>query len=138
MIRQCRRHPYIFIQLLYIIHRRVQSYYLHRFFLIPDTILCSAAALQDIQDILQAALKLYDILWGKDINVILLDVPNGSGLKYVPKSWVHDLELHSLKYGETALLVREEYIVAFENLEAQSKVEDSRGVVVFGQPGIDA
>jgi len=75
---------------------------------------------------------------GKNINVILLDVPNGSGLKYVPKSWVHDLELHSLKYGEAALLVREEYIVALENLEAQSKVEDSRGIVVFGQPGIGA
>ncbi|KAI0245653.1 hypothetical protein BJV78DRAFT_1287359 [Lactifluus subvellereus] len=85
------------------------------------------------QDTLRAARKLYDTLWGKDLNVILLDVPNGNGLKYVPRSQVEDLELHHLEYPEYALLIRKEYIFAFDELETRPR---KGGVVVSGQPGI--
>ncbi|KAI0245655.1 hypothetical protein BJV78DRAFT_1287361 [Lactifluus subvellereus] len=87
------------------------------------------------QDTLRAARKLYDTLWGKDLNVILLDVPNGDGLKYVPRSQVNNLELHHLEYKEYALLIRKEYIFAFDALETRPR-EKIGGVVVSGQPGI--
>ncbi|KAI0250344.1 hypothetical protein BJV78DRAFT_1283292 [Lactifluus subvellereus] len=98
----------------------------------------SSEALPDMQGILQAALKLYGTLWGKDLNDILLDVPHGNGLKYVPKSWMDDLELRAFKYKEDAFLVREEYAFAFDKLETRSADSEKRGggVVVLGQPGI--
>ncbi|KAI0255005.1 hypothetical protein BJV78DRAFT_810987 [Lactifluus subvellereus] len=96
------------------------------------------SALPGMQDIHQAALKLYGTLWGKDLNDILLDVPDGNGLKYVPKSRMDDLELRAFKYKEDAFLVREEYSFAFDELETRSADSEKKGggVVVLGQPGI--
>jgi hypothetical protein len=87
-------------------------------------ILCSAAT-----GLSSSGPQVVRYLWGKDLDVILRDVPHGNGVKYVPKSRVNDLEL---PYHEKALLIRNEYIFAFNQQETMSQdfEEVCGGVVV--------
>ena len=69
---------------------------------------------------------------------MLLDVPNGRGLKYIPEIQVNEPRLPDLGYNEKVLLVRQEYISAFDQLTSMSLNDISGGVIVTGQPGIGA
>jgi hypothetical protein len=85
----------------------------------------------------QAAQKLYSTLWQKDLGKILVDVPNNKELRYLPKSEVDNLELHSLGYFEDVLLIRKEYLTIMNVLNTKSWKEcGGHGVVIIGQPGI--
>jgi hypothetical protein len=81
---------------------------------------------------LEAAQLVYNKFWGKNLNDILQPVPNYGDLKYFTEEQIVDLKLMRLLYGETVLLVREEYDVCYNAL----KDSNSGGVVVTGQPGI--
>ena len=74
-------------------------------------------------------------MWGKDLEVMLLDVPNFEGVKYLPKAQVDHLQLGILGYPEQVLLIRKEYIFSMNDLTSKSLCK-GRGVVVTGQPGI--
>ena len=68
---------------------------------------------------------------------MLMDVPNSKGLKYLPRTEVDNLELHSLGYSENVLLVRKEYLTTMNILNTKSwKACGGHGVVIIGQPGI--
>jgi hypothetical protein len=86
---------------------------------------------------LQAACKLYDIMWGKNLDDLLQDVPNTNDLKYLPKASVDDMQLKALGYREDVLLIRDEYLILFDELVIKSE-HGCKGVVVLGQPGIGA
>ncbi|KAH9010689.1 hypothetical protein EDB84DRAFT_1570276 [Lactarius hengduanensis] len=90
---------------------------------------------------LKTAEKLYEKLWGEDLNAILEEISDDDGTwKYVPKTRIDDLKMSELGYNETrGLLVRPEYDVAFGMLQQAHDhwtPEDCGGVVVTGQPGI--
>jgi hypothetical protein len=74
-------------------------------------------------------------MWGKDLEEMLLDVPNCGGLKYLPKAQVDHLQMGVLDYPEEVLLICKEYIFAMNNLTSKS-LRKGGGVVVAGQPGI--
>jgi hypothetical protein len=101
-------------------------------------IFCSAMPGFTIQHQMhQAAQKLYSTLWQKDLGKILVDVPNNKELRYLPKSEVDNLELHSLGYFEDVLLIRKEYLTIMNVLNTKSWKEcGGHGVVIIGQPGI--
>ena len=82
---------------------------------------------------LRTVRKLYDTLWRRNLDGILLDVPNGGGPKYVSSAQVDNLELRH----QEALLVRGEYILAFDMLESNSLLSGG-GVVCIRQPGLGA
>jgi len=67
---------------------------------------------------------------------MLLDVPDGSDLKYMPETLVNELGLRDLGYNERCLLIRHEFIFAFNRLTLLSPDDTRGGVVVTGQPGI--
>jgi hypothetical protein len=85
------------------------------------------------------AQELYTALWNNPLDTMLLDEFDDSAkpFKYVPDAQIERLRLDRLNYHESVLLVREEYISAFDTLESRS-LGSSRGggVVVVGQPGI--
>jgi hypothetical protein len=63
--------------------------------------------------------------------------PIAKELRYLPKTEVDTLELHSLGYFEDVLLVRKEYLTAMNILNTKSWKEcGGHGVVIIGQPGI--
>jgi hypothetical protein len=70
----------------------------------------------------------------------LLRLAPGSNLKYLPKENVHSLRLSQLHFGESVLLVREEYKDAYSYLESRKAKEEASsrggGRIVSGQPGI--
>jgi hypothetical protein len=74
-------------------------------------------------------------MWGKDLEKMLLDVPDCEGLKYLPKAQLDHLQIGFLGYPEQVLLIREEYIFAMNHLTSKSLCEGG-GMVVTGQPGI--
>jgi len=74
-------------------------------------------------------------MWGKDLEEMLLDVPDCEGLKYLPKAQVDHLQIGVLGYPEEVLLIRKEYIFALNNLILKS-LRAGGGVLVDGQPGI--
>jgi len=78
------------------------------------------------------------VMWGRDLDGMLLDVPNGRGLRYIPETQVNEPGLPDLGYNEKVLLVRQEYISAFDQLTSMSLNDISGGVIVTGQPGIGA
>jgi hypothetical protein len=66
----------------------------------------------------------------------LQSLGNGSGLKYLPATEVKHLGLQDLGYQEHILLIRQEYITAFESLHLGSRTSGEPSVIVIGQPGI--
>lgn len=89
--------------------------------------------------ILEAAHLLYYKLWCEGgLDKLLQPVPGHNG-KYLPKEVVKSLQLQSLSYNESVLLIREEYELAFQYLQVEEgKKQQIRnsGVVITGQPGI--
>ncbi|KAH9026744.1 hypothetical protein EDB85DRAFT_161710 [Lactarius pseudohatsudake] len=93
----------------------------------------------DLGPRMRAAERLYDILWRKDLSVILEEISDsGNTWKYVPKKHIDSLNMAVLGYpDEHGLLVRQEYDVAWRDFDydtARSKGQN--GVIVTGQPGI--
>ena len=84
----------------------------------------------------------YDTLWKKPLDSILHDTPaddDGKVFKYVPAAALLKLQVRRMKYNEKVLLIREEYVLAFDTLVSWWKCsERGGGVVVTGQPGIGA
>ena len=99
---------------------------------------CLATPRQLAELFSQVGKRLHQVMWGRDLDGMLLDVPNGRGLRYIPETQVNELELQDLGYNEKALLVRQEYISAFDQLTSMSLNDTSGGVIVTGQPGIGA
>lgn len=93
----------------------------------------------DLAEVVQTAEKLKNILWGKDIDVILTTTSNGMW-KYVSKEWIKTLGLRYIGFNESnGLLIRPEYEIALGTTtfdHKKSMEEQFRGVVVTGQPGI--
>lgn len=90
--------------------------------------------------IIEAAYRVYYRFWGKEIDESLRLVPD-SKFKYLPKELIDSLLVKHLRYGEDVLLVREEYKVAYRELQLLENPEDaleprSGGIIVTGQPGI--
>lgn len=83
---------------------------------------------------------MYNALWGKSLDQILRKTttgPAGMSLQYMPKDSVVQLNLLLLNYQEDVLLIRKEYITAFDALVSRSTGQErGGGVVVLGQPGI--
>ncbi|KAH9051098.1 hypothetical protein EDB87DRAFT_1836808 [Lactarius vividus] len=93
----------------------------------------------DLDAEMRTAERLYDKLWGKDLSVILKEISdNGNTWEYVPKKHIDSLDLVNLGYpDEHGLLVRPEYVVAWEDFDYDTAKEKGQGgVVVTGQPGI--
>lgn len=90
--------------------------------------------------ILEAGYLVYYAFWrGEGLDNLLRLAP-GSNLKYLPKENVHSLRLSQLHFGESVLLVREEYKDAYSYLESRKAKEEASsrggGRIVSGQPGI--
>ena len=86
----------------------------------------------------QVGERLHQMIWGRDLGEMLLDVPKCGDLRYMPETQVNELGLRHLGYNEKVLLVRHEYLSAFDNLTSISLNDGSGGVIVTGQPGIGA
>lgn len=67
---------------------------------------------------------------------MLLEMSDCGGLEYIPEAQVNELGLQDLGHNEKVLLVRHEYISAFDHLTSLSLNDRSGGVIVTGQPGI--
>lgn len=55
---------------------------------------------------------------------------------YIPWAKLQELELSRLGFGETVLLVRQEYLNAFDALCLDSLMGDDGNVIITGHPGI--
>jgi len=97
-----------------------------------------ATPLQLAEGFHQIGERLHQVIWGTDLGEMLLDVPKCRGFRYIPETQVNELGLQDLGYGEKVLLVRHEYISAFDHLTSISLNDRSGGVVVMGEPGIGA
>lgn len=91
---------------------------------------------------MEAAYRVYYRFWGKEIDESLRLVLD-SKFKYLPKELIDSLLVKHFRCGEDVLLVREEYKVAYRELQLLENPEDaleprSGGVVVTGQPGFGA
>ena len=82
--------------------------------------------------------RLHQVIWGRGLGEMLMDVPECEGLKYIPETQVNELGLPDLGYDEKVLLVRHEYNSAFDQLTSMSLNDGSGGVVVMGESGIGA
>jgi hypothetical protein len=90
--------------------------------------------------VLQAARKLYEVSWGKDLSCELQDISEDeeNALKYLPKKYLDALEISQLGYSEGGLLVRAEYDAAWKELSLRAQVAKKlkcSGMVVAGQLG---
>ena len=99
---------------------------------------CLATPLQLAGRFHQVGGRLHQVMWGRDLKEMLLDVPDCGGLRYIPEIQVNKLGLRDLGYGEKALLIRQEYTAALHQLTSMSLNDTSGGVIVTGQPGIGA
>ena len=95
-----------------------------------------ATPLQLARQFHQVGERFYQAIWGRQLQEMLLDVPDGGDLKYIPQTSVDELGLRDLGYNERCLLVRHEFISALDHLTSMSSNDRSGGVVVTGQPGI--
>jgi hypothetical protein len=68
--------------------------------------------------------------------------PDSAGetvVQYIPQELLQELGLYQMKHTEFALLVRDEYLTAFNTFQSWSSTGGTGGgVVVAGQPGIGA
>ncbi|KAI9456403.1 hypothetical protein BJY52DRAFT_564652 [Lactarius psammicola] len=89
---------------------------------------------------MRAAETLCDKLWGKDLKVILEEIPDDDGTiwKYVPRKEIGALEMWKIGYpGKHGLLVRPEYEVAWKESDYDTAIKNEwAGIIVTGQPGI--
>jgi len=86
----------------------------------------------------QVGERLYQVMWGRELEGMLLDMANCGGLRYIPETQVNELGLQDLGYNKKVLLIRHGYISAFDRLTSMSLNDRSGGVIVTGQPGIGA
>lgn len=94
---------------------------------------------QTRQGLLEAAHCLYYEFWGSNLDTHLQPVPNSGGLTYLPQEKINRLHLRDwFFYFEDALLVRDEYKVAYNDLLSfhEDPMSKGSGVVVLGQSGI--
>ena len=85
--------------------------------------------------------QLHRALWRtpSTLEAMLLDVPGCQGLQYMSETQLNELGLRNMGYNERCLLIRHEYLSAFNDLTSiSSNADGSGGVVVTGQPGIGA
>ena len=84
----------------------------------------------------------YAALWKKSLDSILDEAPAVDGrhvLLCISPTTIQKLQLDDMKCNEEVLLIREEYVSAFDTLKSWYKCsERGGGVVVTGQPGIGA
>ena len=99
---------------------------------------CLATPLQPAGRFHQVGEQLHRVIWGRDLGEMLLDVPDCGGLRHIPETQMGKLGLQDLGYSEKVLLVRHEYISAFNHLTSMSSNDRSGGVIVTGQRGIGA
>ena len=89
-------------------------------------------------EVIRAAEKLKETLWGKDINIILEKTSDGK--RYVPKKYIESLELSQLNcHEQIGLLIRPEYDAALDmpTFDREQAIRDQDcGVIVGGLPGI--
>jgi hypothetical protein len=93
----------------------------------------------DSNPFIKIAQELHRKLWKKPFNAILseYDVSSGKSFQYIPNQLIEDLQLYRLNYLENILLVREEYVTAFNTLESWAgSAGRGGGVVITGQPDI--
>jgi hypothetical protein len=92
------------------------------------------------RNLLEAAHRLYYEFWGRGLDTHHLQpVPNSGSFMYLPQEKINRLQLRSrFLYHEDALLVREEYKVAYSDLLSfhENPMGRGSGVVVLGQSGI--
>jgi hypothetical protein len=85
----------------------------------------------------QAAKRLYNSIWLKDLEKLLLDVPGYSGMKYLSGIKADDLQLPILGYSGEVLLVHKEYLTTLNALNMKANDDGATGgVAVTSQPGI--
>ena len=81
---------------------------------------------------------LHDTLWDNSeaFKSICRGIAN-SDLEYIPADEIKKLKLGDLGFTEVILLIRKEYITAFDTFEEWSSLTPKRsGAVLIGQPGI--
>ncbi|KAF8260034.1 hypothetical protein EI94DRAFT_1749735 [Lactarius quietus] len=91
------------------------------------------------RSILEAAYLVHNAFWREGLDKLLQTVP-GCNLKYLSKEHINSLKLKHLSYGDSVLLVREEYEVTYRYLQSCADEVDPRrrrsGMIVTGHPGI--
>jgi hypothetical protein len=78
-------------------------------------------------------------MWGKnnlEEKLANVDVYGDIKLKYLPSTEVEHLKLRELGCTADAILIREDYVFAFEKLKGRQP--NVGGIVLTGQPGIGA
>lgn len=80
--------------------------------------------------------NLYRDMWRQDLTTRLQDVDGCEGFKYLPATEVNGLRLRELGLNAKVMLLRGEYIVAFNAMEARRVNTGTGGIVVTGHPGI--
>ena len=73
-------------------------------------------------------------MWLNDLEEKLLKVDKCEDLKYLPPTEVENLQLNELGCEADAILVHEEYLLTFKELEMYRL--NIGGIVLMGQPGI--
>jgi hypothetical protein len=84
--------------------------------------------------------SIYDTLWNKSLDLFLCkSTAESSGTtvsySYFTSALIEKLHLFLLKFQEEILLVREEYVTAYDVMKSWSSSHKG-GVVITGQPGI--
>ena len=80
--------------------------------------------------------RLHQMTWKRNFEEMVMDMPDCKGLRYIPETKVKELGIQLLGYSGHNLLIRNDYISAFNNLVSMSEKGIGGGVVVTGQPGI--
>ena len=73
-------------------------------------------------------------MWLNDLEEKLLKVDKCEDLKYLPPTEVENLQLNELGCEADAILVHEEYLLTFKELEMYRP--NIGGIILTGQPGI--
>ena len=98
-----------------------------------DTVISTDYLLDIASRTLKAARTLHNAMWGKSFKDILETCGTSD---YVPLTKLQELGLSRLGFGEMVLLLRQEYIKAFDALHLGSPMGDDDNVIITGHPGI--
>ncbi|KAF8274006.1 hypothetical protein EI94DRAFT_1714501 [Lactarius quietus] len=95
---------------------------------------------EDRHAFMEAAHLVYNEFWNKNLDNLLEPVPDCGNFKYLTREKIERLGLReSFYFPAVALLVREEYKVAYDYLRSHHDDDPNRshnGMIVTGQPGI--
>ena len=86
------------------------------------------------------ARRIYDTLWNKPLDTFLCKsttniVGTAINYSYFNEALIKETQPIRLKFQENILLIRDEYVTAYEVVQHWSRIHQG-GVVVTGQPGI--